>query len=114
MNRGSGVLIEIQAIAPEQLGAFIAVGRSGCRPHWLRGHRSAGLRWRTEEYSLHHWGRYAIQSQHIGDLDNYETLAFYEETLRNLQSGISIEASSDRLRSASGLSDLTLCVTPTA
>ena len=31
-------------------------------------------------------GRYAILSQHIGDLDNYETLAFYEETLRNLQS----------------------------
>lgn len=30
-------------------------------------------------------GRYAILSQHIGDLDNYETLEFYEEALRNLQ-----------------------------
>lgn len=31
-------------------------------------------------------GRYAIPSQHIGDLENYETLQFFEETLRNLQS----------------------------
>ncbi len=31
-------------------------------------------------------GRYAIPSQHIGDLENYETLEFFEETLRNLQS----------------------------
>ena len=31
-------------------------------------------------------GRYAILSQHIGDLENYETLEFYEEALRNLQS----------------------------
>jgi hydrogenase maturation protein HypF len=30
-------------------------------------------------------GRYAVMSQHIGDLENYETLAFFEETLRNLQ-----------------------------
>jgi hydrogenase maturation protein HypF len=30
-------------------------------------------------------GRYAIPSQHIGDLENYETLQFFEETLRNLQ-----------------------------
>ena len=30
-------------------------------------------------------GRYAILSQHIGDLENYETLEFFEETLRNLQ-----------------------------
>jgi hydrogenase maturation protein HypF len=30
-------------------------------------------------------GRYAIPSQHIGDLQNYETLQFFEETLRNLQ-----------------------------
>ncbi|HJS98307.1 MAG TPA: carbamoyltransferase HypF [Terriglobales bacterium] len=29
-------------------------------------------------------GRYAILSQHIGDLDNYETLKFFEETLENL------------------------------
>lgn len=29
---------------------------------------------------------YAIPSQHIGDLENYETLHFFEETLRNLQS----------------------------
>jgi hydrogenase maturation protein HypF len=31
-------------------------------------------------------GRYAIPSQHIGDLENLETLEFFEETLRNLQS----------------------------
>lgn len=30
-------------------------------------------------------GNYAILSQHIGDLENYETLEFYEETLRNLK-----------------------------
>ncbi len=31
-------------------------------------------------------GRYAIPSQHIGDMENFETLAFFEETLRNLKS----------------------------
>ncbi|MGC2658983.1 MAG: Sua5/YciO/YrdC/YwlC family protein, partial [Bryobacteraceae bacterium] len=31
-------------------------------------------------------GRYAIPSQHIGDLENYETLQFFEQTLSNLQS----------------------------
>jgi hydrogenase maturation protein HypF len=31
-------------------------------------------------------GRYAILSQHIGDMENLETLEFFEETLRNLQS----------------------------
>jgi hydrogenase maturation protein HypF len=30
-------------------------------------------------------GRYAILSQHIGDLENYETMQFFEETLANLQ-----------------------------
>lgn len=30
-------------------------------------------------------GRYAIPSQHIGDLGNYETLQFFEETLDNLR-----------------------------
>lgn len=30
-------------------------------------------------------GRYAIPSQHIGDLENFETLEFFEETLRNLK-----------------------------
>ncbi len=30
-------------------------------------------------------GRYAIPSQHIGDMENYETLQFFEETLSNLQ-----------------------------
>ncbi|HVA01524.1 MAG TPA: carbamoyltransferase HypF [Terriglobia bacterium] len=29
--------------------------------------------------------RYAILSQHIGDLENYETLVFFEETLANLK-----------------------------
>ncbi len=30
-------------------------------------------------------GRYAILSQHIGDLENYETMQFFEETLARLQ-----------------------------
>jgi hydrogenase maturation protein HypF len=30
-------------------------------------------------------GQYAILSQHIGDLENYETLRFFEETLENLK-----------------------------
>jgi len=30
-------------------------------------------------------GRYAILSQHIGDLENYETMQFYEETLARMQ-----------------------------
>ncbi len=30
-------------------------------------------------------GRYAIPSQHIGDMENYETLRFFEETLENLK-----------------------------
>lgn len=31
-------------------------------------------------------GRYAVMSQHVGDMENLETLQFFEETLRNLQS----------------------------
>ena len=31
-------------------------------------------------------GNYAIPSQHIGDMENYETLRFFEETLKNLKS----------------------------
>ena len=30
-------------------------------------------------------GRYAILSQHIGDLENYETMQFFEETLARMQ-----------------------------
>jgi hydrogenase maturation protein HypF len=30
-------------------------------------------------------GRYAIPGQHIGDMENYETLNFFEETLRNMK-----------------------------
>lgn len=30
-------------------------------------------------------GRYAITSQHIGDMENFETLCFFEETLKNLK-----------------------------
>ncbi len=36
-------------------------------------------------------GRYAILSQHIGDLENYETLVFYEETLANLKKLFRVE-----------------------
>jgi hydrogenase maturation protein HypF len=36
-------------------------------------------------------GRHAILSQHIGDLENYETLEFFEETLRNLKKLFRVE-----------------------
>lgn len=36
-------------------------------------------------------GSYAILSQHIGDLENYETLRFFEETLANLQKLFRVE-----------------------
>ena len=35
--------------------------------------------------------RYAILSQHIGDLENYETLRFFEETLSNLKKLFRVE-----------------------
>ena len=35
--------------------------------------------------------RYAILSQHLGDLENYETLAFFEETLANLRKVFRVE-----------------------
>jgi len=36
-------------------------------------------------------GRHAIMSQHIGDLENYETLVFFEETLGNLRKLFRVE-----------------------
>jgi len=36
-------------------------------------------------------GNYAILSQHIGDLENYETLLFFEETLANLKKLFRVE-----------------------
>jgi hydrogenase maturation protein HypF len=36
-------------------------------------------------------GRHAIVSQHIGDLENYETLVFFEETLGNLKKLFRVE-----------------------
>ncbi|MGO9231731.1 MAG: carbamoyltransferase HypF, partial [Bryobacteraceae bacterium] len=36
-------------------------------------------------------GRHAILSQHIGDLENYETLEFFQETLRNLKKLFRVE-----------------------
>jgi len=36
-------------------------------------------------------GRSAIVSQHLGDMDNYETLRFFEETLSNLTAVFNIE-----------------------
>jgi hydrogenase maturation protein HypF len=35
--------------------------------------------------------RYAILSQHIGDLENYETIVFFRETLRNLKKLFRVE-----------------------
>ena len=43
------------------------------------------MRRRIEERFLPHQGTHAILSQHIGDLENYETLVFFEETLANLK-----------------------------
>jgi hydrogenase maturation protein HypF len=36
-------------------------------------------------------GRYAVLSQHIGDMENYETLLFFEETLANLKKLFRVE-----------------------
>ena len=36
-------------------------------------------------------GQYAILSQHIGDLENYETLRFFEETLSNMKHLFKVE-----------------------
>jgi len=36
-------------------------------------------------------GRYAVLSQHIGDMENYETLTFFEETLANLKKLFRVE-----------------------
>jgi hydrogenase maturation protein HypF len=36
-------------------------------------------------------GRHAILSQHVGDLENYETLVFFEETLANLKKLFRVE-----------------------
>ena len=36
-------------------------------------------------------GRHAIMSQHIGDLENYQTLEFFEETLSNLKKLFRVE-----------------------
>ena len=36
-------------------------------------------------------GRYAILSQHVGDLENFETLVFFEETLANLKKLFRVE-----------------------
>lgn len=38
-------------------------------------------------------GQYAILSQHIGDLENYETLMFFQETLENLKKLFRVEPS---------------------
>ncbi|MEK7846490.1 MAG: Sua5/YciO/YrdC/YwlC family protein [Nitrospinota bacterium] len=36
-------------------------------------------------------GHYAIMSQHIGDLENYEATEFYKETLKNLKNSFKVE-----------------------
>ena len=36
-------------------------------------------------------GRYAILSQHLGDLENYETMVFFEQTLANLKKLFRVE-----------------------
>ena len=48
-------------------------------------------------------GRYAILSQHIGDLENYETMQFFEETLAKMKHLFKVVAAGRGLRSASRL-----------
>jgi len=48
---------------------------------WRMGHRSLD-RSRREEYLCMTRKKYAILSQHIGDMENYETVQFFEETLQ--------------------------------
>ncbi len=36
-------------------------------------------------------GHYAIMSQHIGDLENYEAIEFFKETLKNLKNSFRVE-----------------------
>ena len=50
-------------------------------------------------------GRYAILSQHIGDLENFETMQFFEETLARLQTHLPRLAARCCLRSAPRLSE---------
>ena len=47
-------------------------------------------------------GRYAVLSQHIGDMENYETLVFFEETLANLKKLFRVEPRRGGARFASG------------
>ena len=47
--------------------------------------------------------RYAILSQHIGDLENYETMQFFEETLSRIKHLFQSRTSCDCLRFASQL-----------
>ena len=54
-------------------------------------------------------GRHAILSQHIGDLENYETLVFFEETLANLKKLFRVDAARRGVRSASGLPEHEVC-----
>ena len=50
----------------------------------------------VEEHFLHYQkAAIAIPSQHIGDLENYETLQFAEETLRNLRKRVPGEAETE-------------------
>ena len=47
--------------------------------------------------------RYAILSQHIGDLENYETLRFFEESLHNLKKLFRVEPATGCLRPSSAI-----------
>ena len=48
-------------------------------------------------------GRYAVLSQHIGDLENYETMQFFEETLANLKHIFKVAPARGCLRPSSQL-----------
>ena len=54
-------------------------------------------------------GTHAILSQHIGDLENYETLVFFEETLANLKKLFRVEPRAVALRSSSRLPEHEVC-----
>ena len=43
------------------------------------------MRRRSQEYLYDDQGKIRIPSQHIGDMENYETVKFFEESLENLK-----------------------------
>jgi hypothetical protein len=54
-------------------------------------------------------GRYAVLSQHIGDMENYETLMFFEKALANLKKLFRVEPRAVAYDFASGIFEHAVC-----